>query len=70
MKDNNDLNGNGVQVRIVQGKETPHFLSMFGGVAIMFKGDHQFHMPGSFLLQVTGNNEFNTKAVQVSFKTS
>ncbi|KAI5705145.1 hypothetical protein M8J75_012335 [Diaphorina citri] len=70
MKDNNDLNGNGVQVRIVQGKESPHFLSMFGGMPIMFKGDHQYKLPNTFLLQVTGNNEFNTKAVQVNMRGS
>ena len=32
------LGGSPVQVRVVQGKEPPHFLQMFGGRMIIHKG--------------------------------
>ncbi|KAL1450166.1 hypothetical protein WDU94_002615 [Cyamophila willieti] len=64
VKDSKDFSGNAVQVRLVQGKECPHFLTMFGGSIIVFKGDHQ-DVPTSFLLQIIANNE-HSKAVQVN----
>uniref|UniRef100_A0A8D8Z5X1 Villin-1 n=1 Tax=Cacopsylla melanoneura TaxID=428564 RepID=A0A8D8Z5X1_9HEMI len=70
VKDNNDFSGNAVQVRLVQGKECLHFLTMFEGSAIIYKGDHQDVLPTTFLLQVTGTNETNTKAIQVNMSAS
>ncbi|KAL1458347.1 hypothetical protein WDU94_008506, partial [Cyamophila willieti] len=69
-KDNKDFSGNAVQVRIVQGKESQHFLTIFGGAAITFKGEHQDVLPDTFLLHVSGNNEFNTKATEVNMSAS
>ncbi|XP_052236637.1 advillin-like isoform X1 [Dreissena polymorpha] len=65
--------GAAVQVRVVQGKEPQHFMSMFDGKMIIFSGGHagwsggpSNNGPGdSYMLQVRGTSILNTKAIQV-----
>ncbi|XP_078324668.1 advillin-like isoform X2 [Crassostrea virginica] len=73
------LGGAAVQVRVVQGKEPAHFMSMFDGKMIIFSGGHagwggqqnNSDGPGdSYMLQVRGTNQLNTKAVQVEMDAS
>ncbi|XP_061189061.1 advillin-like isoform X1 [Saccostrea echinata] len=74
------LGGAAVQVRVVQGKEPAHFMSMFDGKMIIFSGGHagwggqqnnNADGPGdSYMLQVRGTNQLNTKAVQVEMDAS
>lgn len=66
------LGGAAKQVRVVHGKEPNHFLAMFGGKLIIFEGgkagwgQQQDDGPGdTYLLQVRGTNQYNTKAEQV-----
>ncbi|KAF6030460.1 qua [Bugula neritina] len=64
-----------VQVRVVQGKEPPHFMAIFGGKMIIYSGGkagwtQSQHSndegPGErYMLQVRGASALNTKAVQV-----
>ena len=56
----------------MHGKEPNHFLAMFGGKLIIFAGgkagwgQQQDEGPGdTYLLQVRGTNQYNTKAEQV-----
>ncbi|PSN56753.1 Villin-1 [Blattella germanica] len=55
------LGGAAVQVRVVQGKEPPHFLAIFNG-----RMDTE--IPREFLLHVRGNDSHNTRAVQVDLR--
>ncbi|XP_071440008.1 advillin-like [Hetaerina americana] len=75
-KDNNEFDGAAVQVRVVQGKEPPHFLVLFcgrtivlhGGKASKFDGENardKTGVPEKFLLQVHGNESYNTRANEV-----
>lgn len=67
------LGGAAVQVRVVQGKEPQHFMSMFDGKMIIFSGGHAGWTGGpssdgpgdSYMLQVRGTSIYNTKAIQV-----
>ncbi|XP_045178411.2 villin-1-like isoform X2 [Mercenaria mercenaria] len=67
------LGGAAVQVRVVQGKEPNHFMSMFDGKMIIFSGGHAGWSGGpssdgpgdSYMLQVRGTNMYNTKSIQV-----
>lgn len=34
------LQGRAVQVRVVQGKEPPHFMAIFGGKMVVFEGGY------------------------------
>ena len=40
------LEGRAVQVRIVQGKEPPHFMAIFGGKMIIFEGGYASSFDG------------------------
>ncbi|XP_046398859.1 villin-1-like [Ischnura elegans] len=75
-KDNDEFDGAAVQVRVVQGKEPPHFLVLFsgrtvvlhGGKASKFDGEDsadKTDIPEKFLLQVHGNESYNTRATEV-----
>ncbi|KAL8591188.1 hypothetical protein ACOMHN_057928 [Nucella lapillus] len=73
------LGGCAVQVRVVQYKEPPHFMSMFGGKMIVFQGgkagwtagEKSVDGPGDkYMMQVRGTTQHNTKAVQVDLKAS
>ncbi|XP_012935427.1 advillin [Aplysia californica] len=73
-----------VQVRVVQYKEPPHFMAMFGGKMVIFEGgkagwtrsrDKQqvngedYNGPGDkYMLQVRGTSALNCKAVQVPLR--
>ena len=73
------LGGKAVQVRLAQGKETPHFMSMFDGQMVIYTGgatssfdrssgrtQQGFHREGdTYLLQVRGTSRMNTKAIEV-----
>lgn len=73
----NKLGGRAVQVRVVQGKEPDHFLAIFGGKLIIYsggrassfeaqEGEQDEVLGDTYMLQVRGNANHNTKAVQVS----
>lgn len=65
-----------MQVRVYENMEPPHFLQVFGGRLIVFKGkctdfDNQGSCcvyPNTYLLKVIGNATHNSKAIQVSSK--
>lgn len=69
------MGGAPVQVRVVQNKEPPHFMAIFGGKMIIYSGgkagwNQSQHSndegPGEkYMLQVRGTSALNTKAVQV-----
>ncbi|XP_076312885.1 villin-1-like isoform X2 [Tachypleus tridentatus] len=69
------MNGEAVQIRTVQGKEPPQFMAMFGGKMIILEGGHSSGFRNTednetpadenCLLHVRGTSEYNTKAVQV-----
>jgi len=56
--------------RIHQGKEPPHFLSIFKGKFIIMAGDHTDLLPSTFLLQVCGHKLHNLRSIQVALKAS
>ncbi|KAG5887879.1 hypothetical protein JTB14_015531 [Gonioctena quinquepunctata] len=68
----------GFQARIIQGRETAHFLQMFKGKLTIFKGKGTDYdesgknskNPSQYLLQVFGSTTYSSKAVQVSVKAS
>jgi len=72
------LSGMAVIVRVVQNKEPPHFMALFkgkmvvyeGGYASGFKslGERDAGRKSSYMLQVQGTNRYNTKAVEVDFR--
>lgn len=74
----NRLEGRAVQVRVVQGKEPPHFIAVFGGKMVIFEGGYAsaFDGPGardqgrktSYMLQVRGTTNHNTKAIEVDMR--
>ncbi|CAG0906116.1 unnamed protein product [Darwinula stevensoni] len=69
------LGGKAVQVRVVQGKEPPHFMAIFGGKMIVYAGGKASAFDGpdavdrevseKYLLQVRGTSQYSTKAVEV-----
>ncbi|XP_014251721.1 villin-1-like [Cimex lectularius] len=59
-----------VQVRTYQGKEPPHLLAAFKGKLVVFKGAQKTSLPKTFLLQVKGNQIYNTSACQQLLKRS
>lgn len=67
-----------MQARVHEGWETPHFLQIFKGKLIVFTGkSDDFDISGgcnvypvTFLLKVSGDSTFNSKAVQVSGKSA
>ncbi|CAN8005005.1 unnamed protein product [Ixodes hexagonus] len=74
------FNGRSVLVRLVQGKETPHFMTIFSGQMIVFEtadpsdmivngsgatNGNSAYFPDVYLLRVHGTTQHNTKAVQV-----
>ncbi|XP_041374750.1 advillin-like isoform X3 [Gigantopelta aegis] len=72
------VGGSAVQVRVVQYKEPPHFMSMFGGMMVIFEGGKagwaggdEKNGPGDrYMLHVRGTTKLNTKAVQVPMRAS
>merc|ERR1719473_2402686 len=76
MKMDDELGGAATQVRVVQGKEPSHFLTVFkgsmvihsGGTASGFKNKadaDSYDNDGVNLFHVKGTNALNTRAVQV-----
>lgn len=77
--DNNLFSGKAVQVRVVEGKEPPHFRAIFNGEMIIYRGgfasgflngDNQDKTKDIILLQVRGTTSYNTKAVEVECRAS
>eukprot|EP00298_Acanthocystis_sp_HF-20_P005546 c15680_g1_i1.p1 GENE.c15680_g1_i1~~c15680_g1_i1.p1 ORF type:complete len:835 (-),score=375.35 c15680_g1_i1:37-2541(-) len=72
-----ELHGAATQVRVVQGKEPSHFLSLFKGKMIIYSGgtasgfknkadaDNHKEGDGTQLFHVKGTNHLNTRAVQI-----
>lgn len=44
----NRLEGRAVQVRVVQGKEPPHFIAVFGGKMVIFEGGYASAFDGKY----------------------
>lgn len=63
-----------MQIRLNDGFESPHFLQIFRGKLIVFIGSgdsiEDFKVPKLFLLKVTGNSTFNTRATQITQKST
>lgn len=67
-----------VESRVTENKEPPHFLQMFRGHLIIFKGkciDYDPSgsccvYPNTYMLKVLGNASYNSKAVQISSKST
>jgi hypothetical protein len=77
--DDNKFSGRAVQVRVVEGKEPPHFMSLFSGQMVIYKGGFgsgfnnnrdEETIDDKYLLQVRGTSQYNTKAVQVDCRAS
>lgn len=74
------LGGAPVQVRVVQGKEPPHFLAMFQGKLVIFQGGlassfdgeagHDVEAGDTYMLQVHGRTPMTTYATQVALAVS
>lgn len=72
------LQRNVMQIRVNDGLEPPHFLQIFKGKLIVFNGQCTDYdptgscnmQPSTFLLKVTGDSTFNSKAVQISNKSA
>lgn len=70
------LRRNVMQVRVAENYEPPHFLQVFKGHLIVFKGQcTDFDpngsccvYPNTYLLKVLGNATYNSKAIQISSK--
>lgn len=68
------LRNNVLQVRITEGAEPSHFLQIFQGKLIIFHGKASdfevggIGVPAMYLLRITGDSTFNSKAVQVGGK--
>jgi hypothetical protein len=71
-----DLKGAATQVRVVQGKEPTHFLTIFKGKMIIYSGGtasafknksdaDSYDTDGTSLFHVKGTNANNTRAVQI-----
>jgi hypothetical protein len=77
--DDNKFSGRAVQVRVVEGIEPPHFMSLFSGQMVIYKGGFgsgfnnnrdEETIDDKYLLQVRGTSQYNTKAVQVDCRAS
>lgn len=68
------LQKNVMQIRLNDGHESPHFLQIFRGKLIVFIGGgdtvEDFKFPKMFLLKVTGNSTFNSRATQINQKST
>ncbi|XP_043231957.1 gelsolin, cytoplasmic-like [Amphibalanus amphitrite] len=80
VKMDDGLCGRAVQVRVVQGREPRHFLTLFKGKMIVFMGGHAsgfknihdhdtYDVDGTRLFHVCGTSEVDTRAVQVPEET-
>jgi len=72
------LQGRAIQIRIVQGKEPPQFMSIFSGKIAIYEGGFASSFDGengqdearksSYMLHVRGTTERNTKAIEVDLR--
>lgn len=62
-----------MQIRLNDGFESPHFLQIFRGKLIVFDGvgdSVELKFPKLFILKVTGTLTFNSRATQITEKTT
>lgn len=68
------LQKNVMQIRLYDGFESPHFLQIFSGKLIVFDGvawsAEESKFPKLFVLKVTGNSTFTSRATQINHKTT
>lgn len=73
------LGGSPIQVRLVEGKETDHFLLLFDGQMVVLQGgiksgfrnhEERVRSGKQRLFRVRGRNENNTKAIEVDVRAS
>lgn len=72
------LRKSAVEVRVTENKESPHFLQLFKGHLVIFKGKCNDYdpsgscciYPNTYMLKVFGNASYNSKAIQISSKSS
>ncbi len=75
------LNGRAVQVRVTQGHEPAHFLRIFKGKMVIFRGGHSsgfrnvrehdtYDPKGTKLFQIQGTCDYDTRAIEVEPKAS
>uniref|UniRef100_A0A2P2I1V0 Advillin-like n=1 Tax=Hirondellea gigas TaxID=1518452 RepID=A0A2P2I1V0_9CRUS len=72
------LQGRASIVRVVQGKEPPHFMAIFKGTMVTYEGgygsgfkslnERDVASKDNYMLQVRGSSPFNTKATEVDFR--
>ncbi|CAH1130262.1 unnamed protein product [Ceutorhynchus assimilis] len=68
----------GFQARVIQGRETAHFLQLFKGKLMIFKGrgidfddtGKNLKSPNQYLLKIHGSTTYSAKAEQVDFSAS
>jgi len=66
-----EVDDRAIQIRIVQGKEPPHFIALFGGEFTVYLGDaddSKYEPSRPYLLQVRGNVPQEAKAIQVPLR--
>lgn len=76
VKKDDEVAGKAVQVRVVQGEEPDHFLTVFKGRMVIFMGGRAsgfrnvhdmdtYDVDGTRLFHIRGTSEVNTRAIQV-----
>jgi hypothetical protein len=71
VKLDDDVDGRAVQVRVVQGKEPPHFVAMFDGLLTIYLGDADdsgYEPVKPYLLQIRGSSPQEARATQVELR--
>ncbi|XP_022911438.2 advillin isoform X2 [Onthophagus taurus] len=74
----NELGGQAIKVRVIQGREPPQLLQIFKGKLVIFRGKgteqdesgRNTKSPTNYLLHVQGSATYNSKATQVNTKSS
>jgi len=65
------VGGRAIQIRVVQGKEPPHFIAMFDGAMTVYIGDADdtnYEPVKPYLLQVRGSSSHESRATQVELR--
>lgn len=61
------INGKATQVRVANGMEPEHFLRLFKGkLIVLLAGKGQNQLDDKMFFQINGDNEYNTRAMQVA----
>lgn len=65
------VDGRAIQIRVIQGKEPPHFIAIFGGHLIVYLGDADdsgYEPVKPYLLQIRGGSPREARAIQVQLR--